>query len=194
MRMTMVDVCQICGKRVYLDDAPIDSERWSPGGAKEEIRPPVAEQKVVRVVGSERSNDEREGVGAMADKKFSDCAMCKELKKITARGLCGACWARAKKAGTLDNYGLSRKPTQKDQGQRTSVAEQPLPPGRVETLRHSADDTVVSLASMFAEELTDRDQAVLREVIESAAQNRRTPANEVLYRIEELKRIQGDAA
>ncbi len=190
----MVDVCQICGKRVYLDDALIDSERWSPGGTKEDIRPPVAELKVVRVVGSERSNDEKEGVGAMADKKFSDCAMCKELKKITARGLCGACWARAKKAGTLDNYGVSRKPAPKGPRTKPSVAEHSLPPGRVEPLSNSVPTSVVSLAGLFAEELTDRDQAVLREVIESAAQNRRTPANEVLYRIEELKRIQGDAA
>lgn len=42
----------------------------------------------------------------MADRM---CAACGEVKRLVGRGLCNACWKRAKDAGTLDQFGRSRR-------------------------------------------------------------------------------------
>lgn len=37
------------------------------------------------------------------------CVLCDALKRIIARGLCGACYQHAKRAGTLDQFRRARK-------------------------------------------------------------------------------------
>lgn len=58
----------------------------------------------------------------MRERKMGECKECGEIKKIQCRGICAACYARLKTAGTIDEkYPTLRKP----RGERKKKVREP---------------------------------------------------------------------
>jgi len=85
-----VDVCQLCGHRLYLDVKRQAIEKCSPGGGLKKKSRPVAELVKER------------DMAKKSDKKVAACLECNREMTIISRGLCQACRNRLKKQGTLD--------------------------------------------------------------------------------------------
>lgn len=166
-----VRVCQICGNRKYGKTGDIDLERWSPDFPDQPKVKPVKREPI-----------------KMAKKPRRECASCKRVMSIVARGLCGGCVTKHKKEGTLDEkFPAARKRNPSNHVKKPEVA-----PGQIEeTISHSAS----AISELHAEqqgdneltiEFSDRDLELLEKVKAWATTERRTPEQQILFALENI--------
>jgi rubredoxin len=80
-------------------------------------------------------------------KKVAACAGCGKEKKISSRGLCGACWMRHKREGTLARFPETRKPAYRATVEPIESESDPMPlAGKITS--PFADDLAAVLAEV----------------------------------------------
>ena len=128
-------------------------------------------------------------------KTVKSCASCGRVKPVVSRGLCGACYPRHKKAGTLDQLypakPTSRKPVADDPVLEKSTAPvmlQPAEKSRMPYLEDAAEIVAPQKTDNCIARLTlrffPRDKALYQDIIKSAEFNRRALSAEILFRLE----------
>jgi hypothetical protein len=122
----------------------------------------------------------------VGNKPVKVCLECSEKKPICARGLCGACYARLSKEGTLDDRYPAKKPQKvradKGKAQPSRKSVRPITAEPLPVFEETADapgGVVIVL------QFNDRDQGLLLALQGEAEAARRRLADHILYLLEQ---------
>ena len=121
----------------------------------------------------------------MASKTIKECADCGRVMAIVARGLCGACMARHKKAGDLDALYPSKHAKVKTE-QAKSAEEKPnhsenqRPEVMATPVKTKTDNSIGEITVRFLPE----DAELAQNIKDAAKYHRRSLSQEILFRLE----------
>jgi len=166
--------CELCGWQ-KKGSAKVASE--------DPVKAPTAEQKPE--VAAEKAPGQKPK--KKKHQTFRACAECGAEKRIISRGLCGACYPRLKKAGTLDE--LYPAKTQKKKAASPAKGEDHLPAATKmidqESLIDSEPNRVPAAESVLVE-MSQRDLELFEQLKRWAEDERRSIPGQILHILDKV--------
>jgi len=170
---------QMCAR--YREDNPEKCQGCA--GHDAQPAPKVQRSRPVGAITVAAPRNKKPKEEDVATKKV--CADCGREIKIIGRGLCGSCYHRNKREGTLDKFRAKAAParsvaemrTEPIEAESSEIQQRPEPSAPKEK---RTDNSIGKITVAFMAE----DRELYEEIVEAARFNRRPNVSEVLFRLD----------
>jgi hypothetical protein len=168
------------------------------------MEPEAIERMIREHKGAMKISPGKEEVVTMAQNKSGECLECKKDKTIIGRGLCGACYTRFKNLDELDiRYPIIGRTPRAVKKEVKRPSKKAAPVVEPKTAKEAAQEimSITGSASPVSDTVIDKNKEPIsievvfadydfdlyRDLHKSAAINRRTPSDEILFRLDQFQ-------